>query len=103
MYLCMYDPVLTTTVYFCCGATSWVEIKFLKGAVTTPNRPFGAIVGGAKVIDLFHFTTFTECTILTPSLCPMLFNTALFSLFIGPHHSIHSLGVYKDPRNRVSY
>jgi phosphoglycerate kinase len=25
------------------------EIKFLKGAVTTPNRPFGAIVGGAKV------------------------------------------------------
>lgn len=25
------------------------EIKFLQGAVTSPNRPFGAIVGGAKV------------------------------------------------------
>lgn len=30
------------------------EIKFLQGAVTSPKRPFGAIVGGAKVRMTVH-------------------------------------------------
>ena len=36
------------------------EIRFLKGAVDSPNRPFAAIVGGAKVRDALSIQRFEQ-------------------------------------------
>jgi phosphoglycerate kinase len=40
---------MLSPAYVCCRLARPQELDYLDGAVTTPKRPFAAIVGGSKV------------------------------------------------------